>query len=174
MGNASKWFCGLVCLTKHDASDSHNSSFPIKSPNQKWRWSFLKSYEDNPQQWAAIKIQAAFRACLARRALRALKGLVMLQALVRAEIDRKRTAEFLQRMHPFSGAQARARAARACAAQAQFSQASWTAKPSSTSHIHGPATPDKFESPIRFVSMKFDHPSLVLKVFSFIPFLSKG
>ncbi|XP_027335783.1 protein IQ-DOMAIN 14-like [Abrus precatorius] len=106
------------------------------------------------QHWAAVKIQAAFRGCLARRALRALKGLVKLQALVRGQIDRKRTAEWLKKVQAL------------LRAQAQVS-AGWTLQtPSSSaklsSHLHGPATPEKFESPIRSKSMKYEH-SPILK-----------
>ncbi|XP_061337272.1 protein IQ-DOMAIN 22-like [Gastrolobium bilobum] len=110
------------------------------------------------EEWAATKIQAAFRGCLARRALRALKGLVKLQALVRGHIERKRTAEWLQRMQALLRAQARVRAGRAQILQTPY----WNAK-SSTVHLHGPATPDKFESPIRSESMKYDQSSSVLK-----------
>ncbi|KAK7330632.1 hypothetical protein VNO77_24830 [Canavalia gladiata] len=106
------------------------------------------------QHWAAVKIQAAFRGCLARSALRALKGLVKLQALVRGDLDRKRTAEWLKRVQAL------------LRAQAQVSEG-WTPQTSSSSaklssHLHGPATPEKFESPIRSMSMKYEQ-SPILK-----------
>ncbi|KAL5977087.1 hypothetical protein ACLOJK_021429 [Asimina triloba] len=50
------------------------------------------------EECAAVKIQAAFRGHLARRALRALKGLVKFQALLRGYIARKRTMEALRLM----------------------------------------------------------------------------
>ncbi|KAL2485552.1 IQ-domain 5 [Abeliophyllum distichum] len=63
-------------------------------------------------EWAAVRIQTAFRGFLARRALRALKGLVRLQALVRGHAVRKQAAITLRCMQALVRVQARVRARR--------------------------------------------------------------
>uniref|UniRef100_A0A5B6ZJX6 IQ-domain 5 n=1 Tax=Davidia involucrata TaxID=16924 RepID=A0A5B6ZJX6_DAVIN len=64
------------------------------------------------EEWAATHIQTAFRGFLARRALRALKGLVRLQALVRGHSVRKQAAITLRCMQALVRVQARVRARR--------------------------------------------------------------
>ncbi|CAM8889253.1 unnamed protein product [Rhodiola kirilowii] len=64
------------------------------------------------EDWAAVQIQTAFRGFLAKRALRALKGLVRLQALVRGHAVRKQAAITLRCMQALVRVQARVRARR--------------------------------------------------------------
>ncbi|XP_022756042.1 protein IQ-DOMAIN 1-like [Durio zibethinus] len=68
--------------------------------------------ERTREEWAATRIQTAFRGFLARRALRALKGLVRLQALVRGHAVRKQAAITLRCMQALVRVQARVRARR--------------------------------------------------------------
>lgn len=65
------------------------------------------------EKWAAVKIQTVFRGCLARKALRALKGLVKLQAVVRGYLVRKRATATLHSMQALIRAQAAVRSQRA-------------------------------------------------------------
>ncbi|GER52395.1 IQ domain-containing protein [Striga asiatica] len=65
------------------------------------------------ERLAAVRIQTVFRGYLARKALRALKGLVKLQAHVRGYLVRKRAAATLHSMQALFRAQAAIRAQRA-------------------------------------------------------------
>ncbi|OVA12479.1 IQ motif [Macleaya cordata] len=57
------------------------------------------------ERWAAVKIQTVFRGYLAKKALRALKGLVKLQALVRGYLVRKQATATLHSMQALIRAQ---------------------------------------------------------------------
>ncbi|WZY70218.1 hypothetical protein YC2023_002458 [Brassica napus] len=61
------------------------------------------------EEFAAVKIQAYYRSHLARKALRALKGLVKLQALVRGHLVRKQATATLRCMQALITLQAKAR-----------------------------------------------------------------
>ncbi|KAL5070049.1 hypothetical protein RYX36_020936 [Vicia faba] len=64
------------------------------------------------EEAAAVKIQCVYRSHLARKALRALRGLVKLQALIRGHLVRKQAKATLRCMQALVTAQARARAQR--------------------------------------------------------------
>uniref|UniRef100_A0A165A9E7 DUF4005 domain-containing protein n=1 Tax=Daucus carota subsp. sativus TaxID=79200 RepID=A0A165A9E7_DAUCS len=93
--------------TENSASDAGGS------PSSSLQMINASQFEENMrEQWAATCIQTAFRGVLARRALRALKGLVRLQALVRGHAVRKQAAITLRCMQALVRVQARVRARR--------------------------------------------------------------
>ncbi|KAF7813255.1 protein IQ-DOMAIN 14-like [Senna tora] len=106
-----------------------------------------------PEEVAAVKIQSAFRGYLAKRALRALKALVKLQALVRGHIVRKKTADMLRRMQTLVRLQSQARAGRVHLSHTLHSTKS------TLSHQH--PVPEYYEHPLRAYSTKFEGSSLL-------------
>ncbi|PIN08498.1 hypothetical protein CDL12_18923 [Handroanthus impetiginosus] len=104
------------------------------------------------EECAAVMIQSHFRAYLSRRALRALKALVKLQALVRGHLVRKQTAYALRRLQALVRAQVRVRAGRVVICESPHSSIK-----SSHYNYPAPATPEKFEHVIRARSMKQEH-----------------
>ncbi|KAA8539895.1 hypothetical protein F0562_026587 [Nyssa sinensis] len=106
---------------------------------------------DRQLELAAVKIQSAFRAYLARRALRALKGLVKLQALVRGHIVRKQSADMLRRMQAMARVQARA-----CANRSYTSETSYSSNKSSQSHQPGLSNPKKDDHQLCVYSANID------------------
>ncbi|XAR66220.1 hypothetical protein NMG60_11012370 [Bertholletia excelsa] len=114
---------------------------------------------DRRREWAAVKIQSAFRAYLARRALGALKGLVRLQALVRGHIVRKQSADMLRRMQAMARIQARA-----CANRVHMSESTHSTTKYSQSEKHGLVTSKKYNHQFRAHVAKSDR-SPILKTY---------
>lgn len=107
-----------------------------------------------PVETAAVRIQSAFRGYLARRALRALKSLVKLQALVRGHIVRKQSADMLRRMQTLVRLQTQARASRAHLSSSD----NLHSFKSSLSHY---PVPEEYEHPHPVYSTKFGGSSIL-------------
>lgn len=115
------------------------------------RGSYVSYGCDRRREWAAVVIQSGFRAYLARRALKALKALVKLQALVRGHIVRKQSTHMLQRMQAMSRIQARA-----CAHRAYMSESPHSSSKSSQSHQTGVSSPKTFDHQLRAYGSKIN------------------
>ncbi|XP_048593214.1 protein IQ-DOMAIN 5 isoform X2 [Brassica napus] len=129
MGASGRWIKTLVKVaTKSRFRKKHSVDLDAEKLQDSYAHSVidtgvstsasLQSYcgapyeEQSKEHYAATRIQTAFRAFLARRALRALKGLVRLQALVRGHSVRKQAAVTLRCMQALVRVQARVRARR--------------------------------------------------------------
>ncbi|OMO55742.1 IQ motif, EF-hand binding site [Corchorus capsularis] len=122
MGTARNWF---NTVRKKLINKSQRDITILHSPSHNSDISFIRDFDSaatssrsvsfqtrhlTRQDIAAIKIQAVFRGHLARRAYRALRSLVKLQAVARGVYIRKQAQIALQCMHALVRLQVRVRA----------------------------------------------------------------
>ncbi|KDP21056.1 hypothetical protein JCGZ_21527 [Jatropha curcas] len=123
------WFKAIIRLKKVKGDSSKQvkgSSASAKSNGFKWKKNrshkqSTSSSSDNPrvlhmpvEDLAAIRIQTAFRAYMARKTLRRLKGAVRLQTLTQKYSVKKQATTTLNFLHSWSKIQAQIRARRQC------------------------------------------------------------
>ncbi|CAK8575612.1 unnamed protein product [Lathyrus sativus] len=98
--------------------DSSEESEPVKTRNGVPQSIFLCQREI--QEFAAIKIQTAFRGYLAKKALRALKGIVKLQAIIRGRAVRRQAMSTLKSLQSIVSIQSKI-----CARRLQMVEGRW-------------------------------------------------
>ncbi|KAK9103876.1 hypothetical protein Sjap_021130 [Stephania japonica] len=125
MGRVIRWFKNILGLKKKDKGERTNSSFgkPKEQSKHAAANAAVTATEaavsvvrltshgrktmlgGGRETWGALKIQSSFRGHLARKALRALKGLVKFQALVRGYLVRKQATATLHSLQTLIRAQ---------------------------------------------------------------------
>ncbi|KAK6911408.1 IQ motif, EF-hand binding site [Dillenia turbinata] len=101
-------------LAKHESEKSNYDKAIVILPNANVKQTtiLMQKVKAREAEVAAIKIQAVFRAYLARKALHALRGLVKLQALIRGYLVRKQATATFRCMHSLMSIQVRTRVLR--------------------------------------------------------------
>uniref|UniRef100_A0A2N9I5G8 DUF4005 domain-containing protein n=1 Tax=Fagus sylvatica TaxID=28930 RepID=A0A2N9I5G8_FAGSY len=115
------WFKAIISSKKgkRGSSKQVKGSAVSAQPNAlKWKnWKESSSFANSGmpiEDFAATKIQTAFRAYIARKTLRRLKGVVRLQILTQAYPVKKQATTTLSHLHSWSNIQTQIRARRLC------------------------------------------------------------
>ncbi|KAK4757950.1 hypothetical protein SAY87_019251 [Trapa incisa] len=102
-------------------ADAKKSGQPNPQAQAAHQWDTkIRELEDLKAK-AATKIQAAFRGYLARKALRALKGIVKLQAIIRGRAVRRQAMTTLKRLQSIVNIHSQV-----CATRSQLGERSWS------------------------------------------------